>query len=285
MDLNSSQIADIILKIFDLHILTLALMLGYLCWNRELFGRAIALALFSMIENPALKAIWKIPLPESVSSHGWAFPSGHMQLLICLMGVLFIGIPSKIIRMFFVLAAVFVAIAIRYKGYHNAFDLAGGAFFGILTVAAFYWMYTRPFFAKNQSLVPWALVAISVPLLYILSVWDPTIHHYHSHGAFGGLVALGTGWWLMRDVRPAESIFGRVVVGAMGAFLMVYLVPGMINEVPSFLRLTDGEVIFTTRCVSGYVVPLLVVTVVVPAVFTAFRLLAKQCLTKRKKSH
>jgi hypothetical protein len=284
MEFNSQQISEIILKIFDLHLLTLSLMLGYLCWNRELFGKAIALTLFSMIENPFLKSIWKIPLPDTVASYGWAFPSGHMQMIVCLLGVLFLGIPSRIIRIFFIVSLFFIALAIRHKGYHGAFDLAGGVFFGVLTVAAFYWMYTRPFFIQNPSLIPWTLAAISVPMLYALSIYDPTIHHYHAHGALGGLIALGLGWWLMRDVSRAESLLGRVVIGILGSIPIVYLMPEMTKELPAFLHLTDSEAIFKTRAVGIYVLPILTVTLAVPAIFAALRFCAKRCLTIVKKT-
>ena len=148
-------------------------ILGFIWVSRFTFYHAIALMLFSMIINVALKITFQIPLSPSLHKVGFAFPSGHMQLA----SVFYLFLAHQFKRNWFSLLTVVLLISIGYGliyfGYHNIYDVTA-AFFTAGLILFVYWFSTKTL----PQLTPWLILAIASLLLYYIHQQYPPIAHF-----------------------------------------------------------------------------------------------------------
>jgi undecaprenyl-diphosphatase len=162
--------------LFTLHapFLVPFLLIGYFSKKRMIFTRCIFILLFTLILNPYLKSIWKVPLMSHLGE-GYAFPSGHMQVAIALWGWLAFEVRKLWLSILIILLLMGVGFSLVHFNYHNYSDVVGSAIFGILTLMVFYVLYDV-FKDKNNGYIGVALIMLSIPILVLmtaisLSMW------------------------------------------------------------------------------------------------------------------
>jgi len=120
------------------NLIALILILGFLTYDRKIFGFLIFVIIFNMVLNSYLKSIWQIPLNAEVGKIGWAFPSGHTQGATLFWGFLVIYYR----RIWFTITASILLIlsvtAIVHFKYHNWIDIIGGFSFAVIEIVIFY---------------------------------------------------------------------------------------------------------------------------------------------------
>lgn len=141
--------------------------------------RAINLALFVMIFNSFLKGIWQMPLPDTIASHSWAFPSGHMHFA----AAFWISIAytsQKRWPIYCVIMFLFgLGFALLHQGYHHFVDLPAAAILGAIEAILFSYIFT----SARSSILP----SISlIPICALCIAFDPK-NYVYLHYCFGGI--------------------------------------------------------------------------------------------------
>lgn len=141
-------------------------LVGYNFSRKDIFAKALILALFSMIFNPFLKSIFQVPLPPTlIKENTFAFPSGHTQLSFVLWASLAydFGKPWLYALAAFIIASI--GFALVYSGFHWPMDIAGAIFFGTLSIIFVnYIQYKFPVFNKKIYYLSFLMALVSVPM-------------------------------------------------------------------------------------------------------------------------
>ena len=112
---------------------------GTLLRKRRYYYEAMLLLVWTIAYNPWLKSIWKIPLPPTVKSNTWAFPSGHMHVAMAFFGYLAWNIKSPVVRGLILFLTIFQGWGLVVNGFHYPIDVMGAIGFGALTIVL--WQY------------------------------------------------------------------------------------------------------------------------------------------------
>jgi undecaprenyl-diphosphatase len=139
------------------------IVFGLIWLDRNTFYHAACLILLSMLVNVALKISFKIPLSPSLGKVGYAFPSGHMQLVTVLYTWLALRLKNKWLSAIVLSLLVGIGLSLIYFGYHNIYDVLAGVFFALLLVTLYLfvdrkWSKKVPFYILGTA---------SLLLLYI----------------------------------------------------------------------------------------------------------------------
>ena len=105
--------------------------------GRTDWGNAIVLVLFTMIFNQFLKSIFLVPLNPALGIHGYAFPSGHMQVATVFYGFLLQIYSQTLFRIILPLIIGGIGFGLIHEGYHNLIDVGGAFVFGGASLFAF----------------------------------------------------------------------------------------------------------------------------------------------------
>lgn len=113
-----------------------AFMVTFILWgwatlHRKLFYQASCLLVMSILINFVLKCTFQLPLPTTLNKVGFAFPSGHMQSVVVFYGWLAWKFKQGGIKACVAIIWIGTALSLHYWGYHDYFDLIGGALVGI----------------------------------------------------------------------------------------------------------------------------------------------------------
>ena len=141
--------------------------------------RAINLALFVMIFNSFLKGIWQVPLPDSIASNGWAFPSGHMHFAAAYWISLAHSSPKRWPLYFAISALACLGFALYYAGYHYFSDLPAAVILGAAEAIIFSYIFT----SARRSILPSITL---IPICALLIACDPKNFTYLYY-CFGGI--------------------------------------------------------------------------------------------------
>jgi|TARA_Y200000002_G_scaffold132646_1_gene109383 hypothetical protein len=112
---------------------------------------ALQVALFIMVFNSFLKGIWQVPLPDTLNSSGWAFPSGHMHFATGFW--IFLALSSRksyaLSIVFFMLASL--AFSLHASGFHHISDLPLAFLLGAFEALIIHYALThsdKPFYVS-----------------------------------------------------------------------------------------------------------------------------------------
>ncbi len=163
--------------------------IGFLIFNRNLFGKALFILLFSMVINTYLKSIWKIPLPNHLEA-GFSFPSGHMQTAFALWGWLAWEFKNRFFTGFVVFLLSGIAFGLIYLGYHTPRDILGALFFGSITLLLYYYFLKISWIQKHLPLIGLVFACLSVPFITLMHTYPSSIWV-----ATGALIGFSLGWY------------------------------------------------------------------------------------------
>lgn len=116
----------------ELPILSIGII-GYIWIDRKTFFNALTAILTAVIVSHALKITFQIPLSPMIGV-GYAFPSGHTLASTAFYGVIFLQHKNIFLRSIIAILMIGICSSLIYFGYHNAIEIAGGLFFGVLLV-------------------------------------------------------------------------------------------------------------------------------------------------------
>lgn len=222
---------DFIAKGFSLfiHPYTVLVMvsLGFLVWKKDIFGKAFCILLFSLIFNSFLKSLWQIPLPSHVG-HGFAFPSGHMQSATVLWGWLAFEFRNKIFTGFVLIVLFGIAFELVHFGYHIPRDVAGGMFFGLVLLIAYYFFTKITWIKKHPEKIGVILAILSIPFMLMLPQYPTGVWI-----AEGGLIGFSLGWMYQKKYFSATN---KMIEKRKNKIILVML---------AFLGLIIIEILFT----------------------------------------
>lgn len=142
----------------DLFIIPL-IIIGFIGFNRSIFFHAACLVLLSMLLNVALKNTFQIPLAPALGKVGYAFPSGHMQLVTVL--YCWLALRLRKIGLFFIIIPLLVSIGLSliHFGYHDFYDVCAGVFFALLLITVYSLAYLKwPIILPVSNLVAASLL-------------------------------------------------------------------------------------------------------------------------------
>ncbi|KTD31575.1 phosphatase PAP2 family protein [Legionella maceachernii] len=179
------QIAQFFLLFSDNIVIIPLLILGFIWLDRATFYHAVCLILLSILVNVALKVTFQIPLSPSLGKKGYAFPSGHMQLVTVLYTWLAFKIENLGFRVVAVALLMGIGLSLIHFDYHNYYDVLAGVFFALLLLISYYFSSLK--WPKN---VPWFILLIaSLLMLYIHWRTDEILSHpWMAYYALWGLI-------------------------------------------------------------------------------------------------
>jgi PAP2 superfamily protein len=222
------------------------ILFGYIFLKKEAFGRAFCIFAFAIILNPFLKSLFQVPLPPTLGSAGWAFPSGHMLTATIFWAWLAWEYKSKNLWIFVVLLLTGIGIGLVYFGYHYPSDIAGALFFALLTLYLYHLLLKLPIFRVSPPLIGFALALISLLLICgIFSITQPkAISIRNAIGlALGALLGFSVGWlidtkFLSRDtlipVKIKFCIFLLSIVGLVVIDSIFHFIPTKAGIIKTF---------------------------------------------------
>ncbi len=113
----------------------------YFGQNRHKILRSLLLLCLSLIINPNLKCLFKVPLPAFLNSSGYAFPSGHMQSACVLWGWLAYEIKNPLYTGFTLILLSGIGYWLTFFGYHCWYDIFGAVITALLLIIIGHYNY------------------------------------------------------------------------------------------------------------------------------------------------
>ncbi len=186
------NVVDYIAKGFLLftseYALIVLLTIGFLGFNRDIFGKALFILLLSMVLNTSLKALWQVPLAPHLGE-GWAFPSGHMQNPFVLWGCLALEFKRPGFLYFVIFLLVGIAFSLIQLGFHSAVDVTGAVFFGSILLIAYGYFLKIPWINTHLPAIGLIFAIIPIPAIYALPKTVTPVFI-----AEGALLGFSIGW-------------------------------------------------------------------------------------------
>ncbi len=193
---------------------------GYLTYQKPIFGRALFLLLFTMILNPFLKDIWQIPLNPALGKTGYSFPSGHMQATT----VLWLWLAFDLKKPFFAASSIIllgvVGFSLHHFGYHDWQDISAAVGFAVASILVFA-VVTKLLKEKWHPYLGSVLALLGLVLIHFTST-----HQAHVWIAIGALFGFSAGWSLYHRWDPEQWLFKKrfkVASGFAGIFIVYVL--------------------------------------------------------------
>lgn len=200
--------------------------IGFLTYNKEIFGKTLFIILFTMVFNTYLKSLWQIPLPIEINKNSWAFPSGHMQIAIVLWGWLTWSFKTRLFSIFSCLLLIGIAVSLVSCGFHNILDISGAVFFGVISLILYNFLLKIPLLSKqNKPLIGIFLSVLTIPLIFLIPK-----SYTHLWVAQGGLLGFSLGWYLNENFLTAKTKrkFMLLFITILG-IILIYLLSDLVK--------------------------------------------------------
>jgi hypothetical protein len=154
-------IAEFFLFFSNISCMLVIFLIGMLSDKRNVFYWGALFCLISICINYVLKISFKVPLPPELHE-GYAFPSGHMQMLTVFYGWL---AYHRLLRMrwFFIPLVIGEAYGLVYFHYHTLLEAFAGFATGIFLLSVFNKIYRKTPFMRYIYLMG----LLSACLIYI----------------------------------------------------------------------------------------------------------------------
>ena len=179
---------------------------GYICHDRNKWGKIIYIILFSMILSSYLKSIWQIPLAPFLKSDGWAFPSGHM-LGAC---AFYLQISREMQKRWISNTAYVLLFGIAFgliqQKYHNIYDVLGAIVCAMILLFFYNIVIKKKLFQRRPDL----LIIIILPIALTLVLFIPIISP-HIIAAISGLSCFAIGWILTYNITEPKRLSVKVI--------------------------------------------------------------------------
>lgn len=120
--------------------------IGMLSNKRNLFFWGAMFSLLSICINYALKITFKVPLPPELHD-GYAFPSGHMQMLTVFYGWLAMHHLLRM-RILFIPLCLMETYGLLYFHYHTLLEIVAGFITGLFLLSVFNRIFQKRLFHR-----------------------------------------------------------------------------------------------------------------------------------------
>jgi hypothetical protein len=181
-------------------------VLGYLCYDREKWGRVIYITIFGLMVSTSLKGIWQVPLAPWLKSTSWAFPSGHM-FGAC---VFYLWISHEMKQRWISNTVIVILCGIGFgliqQKYHDIYDVLGAIVFAVLLLFCYSKLLKIKLFQEKPDLIVLPLFPIAISLLVLMPVM-----HLHMIPTLCALGAFGLGWIVTRNRGVPQKFVLRVI--------------------------------------------------------------------------
>lgn len=177
MIINLNTIAEAFLNCGHEMVLVPLIILGFLAFDRKIFGNATFLLLFTMIFNVLLKALFQVPLAAHINKVGYAFPSGHMHSAVVLYGWLLLNMRNSLIKIGLAILITGIAFGLIYQKYHNIYDIIGALFFGVATLVIYSPIARINIFNNKPFLLGYLCIALSICIMWYLNSINSLSNH------------------------------------------------------------------------------------------------------------
>lgn len=159
------------------------ILMGIIFGPRSCFLSIIYLALLDLVINVALKGTFKIPLAPWLHP-GYAFPSGHMQLVTVFYGSLAVLFSAVWFRLTMISIMLGEGWALIYCRYHDFNDVVAAGVVGVLLIMGNQYLWN---YFKQKT--PWILMLTAI-FCMIYNRFIYTVVPLHATIAFVGLIFL-----------------------------------------------------------------------------------------------
>lgn len=147
------------------------LLLGLLSDKRQLFYWGGLFTLLNICINYALKITFKVPLPVELHP-GYAFPSGHMQMLTVFYGWLAMHHLMRM-RVLFIPICLLETYGLWYFHYHTIIEITAGFLTGLFLLSVFQKIYQKP--TLNRYLLILTTLVACLIYTYYLEDFKPHV--------------------------------------------------------------------------------------------------------------
>ncbi|KTC88018.1 MULTISPECIES: phosphatase PAP2 family protein [Legionella] len=154
------QIAQAFLFFSNDIIIIPLLIMGFIWLNRITFYHAVCLIFLTILVNVALKLSFQVPLSPALHKKGYAFPSGHMQLVTTLYTWLAFRVKNWWLSLAIAALLIGIALSLVHFGYHTYYQVLAGAFFALLLLISYYFAFLK--WPKNT---PWYILGAATLLM------------------------------------------------------------------------------------------------------------------------
>ena len=219
-------IANCFLIFSDDFIIIPLFILGFIWYDRTIFYHVACLILLSILLNVALKVSFQVPLSPLLNKKGFAFPSGHMQLVTVFYGWLAYQIKNKWLTSLIIVLLIGIAFSLVHFNYHNYYDIIGGVIVAVLLLS----FYLIALLKVPQKL-PWFCLALATLLMIYIAFYYGQIEFY-----------VWTAYYTLCGFVVAEKIAGKKMIEMLRAHkllatLLCFLIVGLIH---TFFRYEVG---------------------------------------------
>lgn len=174
-----------------INIYTLSFILLVSCFvDFEKTCQLVFLILITLILNPYLKFIWKVPLPPALGKEGWAFPSGHMQMACTFYGWMAWQTSYRWLRLIILCLLGAVGFGLIYFGFHDLKNVLGAVFFAGLILIIYHKILTIPWMKHRFFWMGLWATPLTLPLIMAVS---PSPYTKLMLWAQGGLIVFSLG--------------------------------------------------------------------------------------------
>jgi undecaprenyl-diphosphatase len=232
-----TALSQFVLSFTSVYFLIALIIIGYLNHSKQIMARALFLLLFTMAFNTLLKFYWQIPLPPTVKSDSFAFPSGHMQTSTAFWLWLAFEIRKKWLNYFVGILLIAIGFALIYMGYHSYNDVIFASIFALFEIILYRLMLTK-ISVEEQPYIGLAFACFNILVIYMIK--KPLPHLWLSLGAM-----LGFSLGYKANLRYVKINYSNLrIIKTVACFLFVagaYIALDSLNRILTIQQLTFAK--------------------------------------------
>lgn len=223
--LDLQHATEILLYFCNEMVLIPLIIIGFLSIDKNIFGNATFLLLFTMIYNILLKTLIKIPLAAHLEKTGYAFPSGHMHSSVVFYGWLLLSYKNPLIKLSLAILIASIGFALIYKEYHNIYDIIGSVFFGVFTLLLYKLLSELKMFKSNSFLLGYIMIVISAAMIWYLDIITKLPYEVldYLRMSFITLCGFTASWTIFAKSITKRPAFISAIVGLLCMFGIYYI--------------------------------------------------------------
>ncbi|WP_152606904.1 phosphatase PAP2 family protein [Candidatus Jidaibacter acanthamoebae] len=213
------NVSDVFFRILaDLshfNVIALVSISGFVLINRNAFGSALFITIFTMALNAYLKSIWQVPLNPELNKEGWAFPSGHTQSSCVFWFFLSLMLEKRWMIICIPVVLLGVVSGIVHFGYHEWYEiLAAIGFAGLEIIFFFYLLKIWDYYQIGFYHLGFLLSIVIVLFLSLLLLPNKQGYFWLWNG-LGGMLGISIGWMLLERIFENYEIKHKLVMSGI----------------------------------------------------------------------
>lgn len=203
------------------------LIVGLIWFDRATFYHAVCLILLSILVNVALKVSFQIPLSPTLHKQGYAFPSGHMQLVTVLYTWLAYKMRFFGCKIGVAVILVGIAMSLVHFNYHNYYDVVAAVFFALLLLVSYHFSSL-----KWPKYIPWYILVVANLLLFYIYLRTGVIlsHVWMAYYGLWGLIIAEQ----MANRKLVHTFRSHKLLATLLCFAAITIIHGFFRYIVTF---------------------------------------------------